>query len=471
MAKNRDLARAALDELLGLADLPLSTADRVTIAGADPVLPTRYRIGTAAAGILAATGVAASELWKLRKGRTQAVSVDVPAAAVSLRSSRYMSIAGREADRDFAPLMRFYPARDGRWVFLHANFPNLRDAALRVLGLPADRIEDRDAVAAAIAGWDGGALETALHEGGACGAFVRTHAEWDRHPHAQAIAHLPAVEITRIGDARPRPLPEGDRPLAGVRVLDLTRVIAGPTCARTLAEHGADVLKITRVGLADSGDLDLDTGIGKLSARLDLRQREEHARLVELARSADVFSQSYRPGTLAARGFGPEALAELRPGIVYVTLSAWGHTGPWQHRRGYDTVVQAASGMAEASGGATGPKHLPVSALDYVGGNLMAFGAMVALARRATEGGSWLVRVSLATTARWILNRGVLARDEFAGAPDDLPAAAIDRLSSEMDTPLGRMRFLSPVVGMSETPAHWARPAVPLGYHQAAWPA
>jgi crotonobetainyl-CoA:carnitine CoA-transferase CaiB-like acyl-CoA transferase len=248
-------------------------------------------------------------------------------------------------------------------------------------------------------------------------------------------------------------------------------VIAGPTCARTLAEHGADVLKITRAGLADSGDLDLDTGIGKLSAHLDLRRQDEHARLVQLARSADVFSQSYRPGTLAARGFGPEALAELRPGIVCVTLSAWGHAGPWRHRRGYDTVVQAATGMAEASGDASGPKHLPVSALDYVGGNLMAFGAMVALARRATEGGSWLVRVSLATTARWILQRGVLAREAYQGAPADLPESAIQRLCSEMETPLGRMRFLSPVVGMSETPAHWSRPAVPLGYHSAAWPA
>jgi crotonobetainyl-CoA:carnitine CoA-transferase CaiB-like acyl-CoA transferase len=411
MANDRDSAAWALDELLALAGLPSSMADLVTITGADPVLPTRYRIGTAAAGILAATGVAASELWRLRTGRTQTVSVDVPAAAISLRSSRYMQIAGREANREFAPLMRFYPARDGRWVFLHANFPNLRDAALRVLGLPPDSTEDPKAVAAAVAQWDGEALETALHEGGACGAFVRTHAEWDSLPHAAAIADLPAVEITRIGDAPPQPLGSGDRPLAGLRVL------------------------------------------------------------VQLARSADVFSQSYRPGTLAARGFGPEALAELRPGIVCVTLSAWGHAGPWRHRRGYDTVVQAATGMAEASGDASGPKHLPVSALDYVGGNLMAFGAMVALARRATEGGSWLVRVSLATTARWILQRGVLAREAYQGAPADLPESAIQRLCSEMETPLGRMRFLSPVVGMSETPAHWSRPAVPLGYHSAAWPA
>jgi crotonobetainyl-CoA:carnitine CoA-transferase CaiB-like acyl-CoA transferase len=466
MAQQHAPAYAALQELLAFGGLPQGAADRVELVGDDPVLPTRYRIGTAGAAILAATGIAASELWRLRTGRTQSVHVDVPAAAISLRSGRYMRIAGQAPDREFAPLMRFYPARDGRWVFLHTNFPNLRDAALRILGAP----DDRDAVAAAIAQWEGEALETALHEGGACGSYVRTHAEWDRHPHAAAIARLPAVEIIRIGDAPPQPLPRGDRPLAGVRVLDLTRVIAGPTCARTLPEHGADVLKITRAGLADSGQLDLDTGIGKLSARLDLREREQHAKLIELARSADVFSQSYRPGTLAARGFDPEALAELRPGIVYVTLSAWSHAGPWRNRRGYDTIVQAATGMAEASSDAHGPKHLPVSAIDYVGGNLMAFGAMVALARRATEGGSWLVRASLAQTGRWIVQRGVLPPEAYRDAPEDLPADTIERLCTEVDAPDGRIRYLAPIVRMSETPPHWARPPVPLGYHAAAWP-
>ena len=467
MANARGPADAALDELLDLAALPRGLADGVALTGEDPVLPTRYRIGTAGAAILAATGIAASELWHLKTGRRQRVSVDVPAAAISLRSSRYMDIANQEAEREFAPLMKFYPARDGRWVFLHTNFPNLRDQALRILGVP----DDFAAVSKAIAGWDGEAFETAMHEGGACGSFVRTHDEWARHPHAIAISALPAVEIIKIGDAPPRPLPAGDRPLSGVRVLDLTRVIAGPTAARTMAEHGADVLKITRAGLADSGQLDLDTGIGKLSARLDLRQKDQHARLRELASTADVFSQSYRPGTLAGRGFGPEELAELRPGMIYVTLSAWGHEGPWKARRGYDTIVQAATGLADASRDATGPKHLPVSAIDYVGGNLMAYGAMVALHRRATEGGSWLVRASLATTGRWIVDRGVLPREAYQHAPADLPAEAIAPLCTEVDFPGGRIRYLAPIVRMSETPARWDRPPVPLGYHPAAWPA
>jgi crotonobetainyl-CoA:carnitine CoA-transferase CaiB-like acyl-CoA transferase len=349
---------------------------------------------------------------------------------------------------------------------LHTNFANLRDAAARVLGTKVDR----DAVTKAIAGWDAEALETALHENGACGAFARTHAEWAAHPQAAAIRDLPAVEIIQIGDAQAQPLPKGPRPLSGVRALDLTRVIAGPTCARTLAEHGADVLKITRADLPHSGELDLETGIGKLSAHLDLRDPAQAETLRGLIRTADVFSQSYRPGALAARGFSPESVAALRPGIVCVTLSAWSHAGPWRNRRGYDTIVQTATGMAHASAVDGKPQHLPVSAIDYVSGNLMAFGAMVALARRATIGGSWLVRVSLATTGRWIVDRGTFAPDAIAGLAADLPDAEIAGLCTEVDAPDGRIRYLAPIVQMSETPTRWDRPPAPLGYHAAVWP-
>ena len=460
-------SHAALDELIALADLPPGTAAHARITGSEPVLPTRYRVGTAGAAALAATGLAAAELWRLRTGRQQTIEVPMRPTTISLRSGRYMRINGNPPGRVWDPLSGFYPTRDGRWVMLHTNFENLRDAAARVLGTPVDR----DAVTKAVAGWDAEALETALHENGACGAFARTHAEWAAHPHAGAIRDLPVVEIIRIGDAPPQPLPTGPRPLSGVRALDLTRVIAGPTCARTLAEHGADVLKITRADLPDSGDLDLETGIGKLSAHLDLRDPAQADTLRGLIRTADVFSQSYRPGALAARGFSAEAVAALRPGIVCVTLSAWSHAGPWRNRRGYDTIVQTSTGMADASGVDGKPQHLPVSAIDYVSGNLMAFGAMVALARRATIGGSWLARVSLATTGRWIVDRGTFTPEQLAGLAADLPDAEIAALCTEVDAPDGRIRYLAPIVRMSETPPRWDRPPVPLGYHQAAWPA
>jgi len=453
---------AALREVLEAAHFR-STA-MPEIRGADPVVRTRYRVGTAGAAALGALGLAAAQLWQLRGGRAQRVAVDLRAAAASLRSARYLRINGKPPPF-WDPLSGFYPVRDG-WVSVHCNFANHRAAALGVLGTG----EDRAAAEQASRAWDGLALEDAIHAAGGCAGFVRSEAEWARHPHAQAVARQPLLAIERIGDAPPGPLPPAARPLGGVRVLDLTRVLAGPTCARSLAEHGADVLKISAAHLADSGLVELDTGIGKLSARLDLRAPADLARLRALAREADVFSQSYRPGALAARGFSPQALAELRPGIVCVSLSAWGGTGPWRDRRGFDSIVQTVSGMALASGEGGKPQLLPVSAIDYVSGYLMAFGAMVALARRAEVGGSWLVRVALARVGKWIVDRGVLPDETWRGVPEDLSPEALAPLLGEMDAPDGRVRFLRPVLQLSETPPYWSRPPVPLGHDPAEWP-
>jgi CoA transferase family III len=307
--------------------------------------------------------------------------------------------------------------------------------------------------------------------------MVRSMAEWTQHPQAAAIASLPLLEIVKIGDAPPEKLPEGNRPLSGIRVLDLTRVLAGPTCARTLAEHGADVLKITAPHIAARDDQEYDTGHGKLSARLDLRQPQDLARLKDLVREGDVFSQGYRPGTLAARGLAPEQLAALRPGIVYVSLCAFSHAGPWASRRGFDTVVQNVSGITTRQGqvfpgsepGA--PLFYPVSAIDYLTGYLMAFGAMVALARRAREGGSWLVRISLAQTGRWLVGRGEVPESELKNVPPEFTTEELARWSIESQAPAGTLRHLKPTVQLSETPPHWARPSVPLGYNEPAWPA
>jgi crotonobetainyl-CoA:carnitine CoA-transferase CaiB-like acyl-CoA transferase len=457
------MPKAALRELLALGNL----TGEAQFAGADPLLHTPYRVGTAGAAALAAVGLAASELWHLRCGRRQAVSVDLRAAAASLRSGMYLRIDGKPPPPLSDPMSGFYPVRDGCWVSIHCNFANHRAAALGVLGTA----EDRPAAEQASRAWHGLALEDAIHAAAGCAGFVRSETAWARHPHAQAVALQPLLEIERIGSAPPEPLPAAARPLAGVRVLDLTRVLAGPTCARSLAEHGADVLKVSATHLPDSGLVELDTGIGKLSARLDLRTRDGLERLRALAREADVFSQSYRPGALAARGFSPQALAALRPGIVCVSLSAWGGTGPWRDRRGFDSIVQSVSGMALASGEGGKPQLLPVSAIDYVSGYLMAFGTIVALARRAEVGGSWLVRVALARIGKWIVDRGVLPDADWRNVPDEYPPEELAPLFGEMDAPDGRVRFLRPVLELSETPPHWSRPPAPLGHHPAEWPA
>jgi len=379
---------------------------------------------------------------------------------------------GARVPTDRASVMGVYPARNGRWSYLHCNFPNHREAALGVLGVP----EDRAAVRHAVAGWDALELEEAIIAARGAGGMVRSAAEWAQHPQAAAIAALPLFEIAKIGDSPPEKLPDGDRPLAGIRVLDLTRVLAGPTCARTLAEHGADVLKITAPHLPNLGYQEYDTGHGKLSAHLDLRRPADLATLRALVREADVFSQGYRPGALGGRGLSPEDLARLRPGIVYVSLSAFGHQGPWASRRGFDTVVQTVSGITARQGelfpGAEpGPQFYPVSAIDYLTGYLMAFGAMVALARRAREGGSWLVRISLAQTGRWLCGRGEVPASALKDVPKEFSPEELETWSIETETPVGRLRHLAPVVHLSETPPSWARPSVPLGYHEPVWPA
>ena len=449
------MPQAALRELLALGKLE----GEATFTGADPVLHTPFRVGTAGAAALAATGLAAADLWALRTGRRQQVAVDLRTAAASLRSGAYLRIDGKPPPAPWDPMSGYYPVRDARWVSIHCNFLNHREAALRVLGTG----EDRAKAEAASMGWDGLELEEAIHAAGGCAGLARTAEEWLAHPHAVAVATQPLLEIVKIGDAPPQPMPKGDRPLAGIRVLDLTRVLAGPTCARTLAEHGADVLKITAAHLPDSGAIELDTGLGKLAAHLDLRTQEGAETLQKLLGGADVFSQSYRPGALAARGFSPEEAARLRPGIVCVSLNAWGQSGPWRARRGFDSIVQTVSGMAYASGDPAKPKLMPCSAIDYVSGYLMAYGAMVALSRRAREGGSWLVRVALVRVGKWIVDRGTV--DGSSAQAPEAEGLVMDTLS-----PAGHITHLKPVVQMSETPARWARPPVPLGHNRAEWP-
>ena len=388
-------------------------------------------------------------------------------AAIEFRSERYMRVADKPPGSPWDKIAGVYRTGDERWVRLHTNFPHHRDGILKLLGCAYER----EAVQAALMKWQGETLETTAAEAGLATAMMRSPAEWAAHPQGQAVARLPVIEITRIGEAPARALPkDAERPLSGVRVLDLTRVIAGPVCGRTLAAHGADVMRITAPHLPALPLLDIDTGRGKLSASLDLRAAEERERLATLLRDAHVFVQGYRPGGIAGFGFSPEACADIRPGIVAVSLSAYGHEGPWAARHGFDSLVQTASGInhAEAeAAGVKGPKELPAQALDHATGYLMAFGAMMALARKAREGGSWHVRVSLAQTGHWFKGLG-----RVAGGFDckDPKADDVADLLDTMDTPFGQLTFVRHAALLSETPARWARPPVKLGTHAPVWP-
>jgi crotonobetainyl-CoA:carnitine CoA-transferase CaiB-like acyl-CoA transferase len=456
-----------LADLWTLAGGDLAALNAVTLTGQEPQLPSSFRVAAAAQASIAAAGLAAAQLWKLRSGQPQDVAVDMRHAVVECRSERYLRVDGKPPGPTWDAIAGIYKTRDQRFVRLHTNFPHHRAAVCKVLNCRPER----DDVQAALMQWDGEVFETAAYAGGCVVAMMRSYPEWSALPHAKALAALPLISIDKIGEAAPRPWPVGDRPLAGLRVLDLSRVIAGPVAGRTLAVHGADVLLISGPDLPAIPWLTIDTGRGKLTSFVELKNEQGRDVLRDLLAQADIFSQGYRPRALAALGFSPEDAARISPGIVYVSLSAYGHAGPWAERRGFDSLVQTATGFNHAEGqaaGVDGPKELPAQMLDHATGYLMAFGAMMAPARQSRQGGSWHVRVSLAQTGRWLWNLGRVA-DGFK--TEDLKGETVERFIEEIPSGFGPLRSVKHSAVLSKTPAFWGRPAMPLGSHPPQWPA
>src|SRR5882757_3524558 len=308
-----------------------SALDALTRTGDEPQLPSSFRDAAAAQVSVAATGLAAAEIWKSRSGQIQPVAVDMRHAMVECRSERYLRVDDKPPPPAWDAIAGVYRTRDQRFVRLHTNFRHHRDAVCKVLNCRAER----DDVQAALMQWDGEAFETAAYAGGCVVAMMRSYEEWSDLPHAKALAALPPISIEKIGEAAPKPWPAGNRPLAGLRVLDLSRVIAGPVAGRTLAVHGADVLLIAGPDLPAIPWLTIDTGRGKLSSFVELKSEQGRDHLRDLLAQADIFSQGYRPRAIASLGFSPEEAARINPGVVSVSLSAYGHAGSWAERRGF----------------------------------------------------------------------------------------------------------------------------------------
>jgi crotonobetainyl-CoA:carnitine CoA-transferase CaiB-like acyl-CoA transferase len=459
------VAHEALAALWRHAALPDEALANVALPGGDPVLASSFRVATALQAAIGGASLVAAQIGHERGGPVQTVSVSA-GDAVRESACRF-TLDGRTLD----PWDRFsglYRCGDGRWVRVHTNFAHHRDAALALLGLSAEGAT-RDDVTAALRDWTATAFEQAAADRGGVVAAVRSLQEWQAHPQSLAVSALPVVEFERVGDAaagHPQPLKPGDRPLAGLRVLDLTRILAGPVAGRTLAAYGADVLLVNGPHLPNIEAI-AETSRGKRSAFVDLREGAGRETLRDLVRGADVVIQGYRPGALAGRGFGAEAMAQLRPGLVVVSLSAYGRTGPWSGRRGFDSLVQSATGMnlqeAEAFG-ADAPRALPLQALDYGAGFLMAFGAGAALRRQWREGGSWQVHVSLAGVAHWLRGLGKVQARADAAWPDF--AEVMETSSSGF----GELAAVRHAARWSHTPPGWDLPSMPPGSHPPAWP-
>lgn len=463
-AKTR-LASAVAGILDGLG-LPLEDpAGTLRFTGDDPVVPSSFRIGTAAAVALAASATMAAALHRLRGGPPQTVEVDLAHAVTECRSERYLRVDGGPAPELWDPLAGIYACGDGGFVRLHTNFPHHRDGILRLLSCAPDR----EAVAAAMLAWPAAGFEAAATAAGLPVAAMRSFPEWDATEQGRATARQPLIGLRRAGAAGHRRLPIGSRPLSGIRVVEMTRIIAGPVCGRALAGHGAEVLRLIGPSVPTITALDMDTGHGKRSAWIDLADPAGCDRLHELLATADVFVQSYRPGSLDRHGFGPDETLARHPHLVYASLSAYGPEGPWATRRGFDSLVQTATGFNHAEArafGAQEPRALPAQILDHASGHLLALGVMAALARRMAEGGAWRVDVSLARVGHWLRSLGPVPDGVTAA---DRAAEAAPGFLEEVSSGYGRLSRVRPAARLSKTPIRFSLPSSPYGADEAAW--
>jgi hypothetical protein len=430
-------ARAATAQVWATLGGEPAELDRLEIVGPAETLPSRHAVTTAGAAAVGASLLAAT---------STPVQLDTRGLAVALTSERYLRIDGRSPGSAFAPLSAFHRTADG-WIRLHGNYPWHRDAALGVLGVAAE-----DEAAGAIATWPAVELETALHAAGGVGAAVRTAAQW----RAAAGEPPPLVETADLAPAPPRP---ARRP----RVLDLTRVIAGPVGTRTLAAHGADVLRLDPPQRPELPGMAWEALPGKRSAVLDLRT--SGAVLEELLAGADVVVSGYRPGALDRFGLSPEALAQRHPGLVVVTLSAWGRRGAWAGRRGFDSLVQAACGIAVEEGPAVSPGALPCQLLDHATGYLVAAAALLALRRQRTEGGTPHTRLALIATAAWL--QGLARSVDAAGVEPIDPSPYLVEVPSRAVV----LTLARPPGTVGGRPLTWPKPAPAYGAAVASWAA
>jgi crotonobetainyl-CoA:carnitine CoA-transferase CaiB-like acyl-CoA transferase len=462
---------APLDELLSSVGLSRAlSGGTVSFTGEDPIVSSAHRLGACIGIPLMANAVAAAALHRLRGGPAQDLQLDLRQAVHSINPSAFWTptLNGEHAPHplvlDNPFLVVPYRSADGRWVLATGVYPRLAAMWCRFLDVPPDMGK----VAAAIADWNGFELEEAASAAGLPVTVVRTPGEWLVHPQGALLATQPVVSLERIGDAPVRDLGPAQRPFDGIRVLSFTHAVAGPTVGRTLAEQGADVLCATRPNDYEHDFIYDEANVGSRSAYLDLDGEIGQERLAELLPNADIVVNNHRSGALERHGLEPRELAQRHPGLVHVSVTCYGSDGPWARRGGFDMNGSAASGLMTVEGSPAEPK-LPVTGLinDYITGYMGAIGATAALAKRATEGGSWHVTVNLTRTAMWCGSLG-LVDPTLAGTDDE--HSLREPAAYDAWTPLGEVHMLAPPVRFSHTSPSWPDPIlVPRGSGRVEW--
>ncbi len=469
-------SQQALDMILRAIGMQESRyGGKVTIKGKDPILASRHRFGEVMAAAQAAFGMALGEIWQLRGGKPQDVTTSVKNAVHQHHGIAFMRQNGRRLPfTDYgsatgvdSPLSgEFYPTRDGRFVKMEFYYPRLRDAVYKVLKCaPTQR-----AVEAAVMQWDAEALEKAIREESGAIGVVRTAEEWLAHPVGRRLAAKPIVQVEKIGESDPIPLPKrGKTPLEDIRVLDCTHVIGGPITARTLAEFGADVLHLAKPNYPDHLNWRLETDIGKRSTYCDFNEEEDTREFFRLLQDADVFTCSYL--NLDQKGISPRRLATSRPGIIAHELRCFDFEGEWANFRGFDMMAVTVSGYVDAEGAVDAPlMPLQVIFADYLAAYAGAAGIAAALHRRAIEGGSYQVKVSLTRMCMWAHEFGLLDHRALDGtkrfadiiAEKNLPLATID-------SPFGEITYLPSLIEMPDIKPGFVRGPQPLGSSPMAW--
>jgi hypothetical protein len=455
--------REFLGEIWGALGGNAGDIERVELIG-EGDWPSVFAVSDLAAACVAGVGAATAELIDARFGGAPRVSVSRRLSSLWFGYS--LRPMGWTMPSPWDPIAGDYPTADG-WIRLHTNAPHHRDAALAVLDVPASK-ED---VARAVSAWKGEALETAVVERGGCAAQMRSVHAWREHPQGESVAAESLVarritdDVSGVNEARSAWSPTAQRPLQGLRVLDLTRVLAGPVATRALAGFGADVLRIDSPTW-DEPAVVPDVTLGKRCARLDLRDAAGRARLHDLLRQADVLVHGYRADALERLGLGVETRRDIRPGLIDVCLDAYGWTGPWRNRRGFDSLVQMSSGIADAGMRQLGkprPTPLPVQALDHGAGYLMAAAVIRGLTQREVTRRGFEARVSLARTAE------LLIRGPAGGTDTSLAAEEGDWAPAMEQSPFGTSQRLRAPVSLGATVMHWDRPAAALGSSPPEW--
>jgi crotonobetainyl-CoA:carnitine CoA-transferase CaiB-like acyl-CoA transferase len=465
-AHDQDVLARGLQGLLDLLGIGFDDAGAtLAFTGSEPVFKSRLRIATAMAIPIAAEALGVAALWRLRTGRRQSIEVDLRVAGAAVNSTYYIRQSGYSIGYGFAitdPLTGFFRAGDGRWVRTLGSRPVLRDLMLDLLGC-ANTVP---AITRAIGQWTAQELEDAANSRGTVCTLIRSEEEWRAHPQGQALAQQPVIALRRVADSPIEPLGPGDRPLSGVRVIEMTHILAGPGASRALAAQGAEVIRISSPIASDPHYMIVDTGFGKKTAFLDLNTPEDVARFKELIAGSDVFINSQRPGSLDARGLSSEELRRVRPGLITLGIDCYGD-GPWFGRRGFDPNAQSACGIAieEASFDAPRP---PTSNLlaDFLCSYLGAAAVVAALYRRATVGGSYEARVSLTGAAMWVQGLGRFDAERIVAIPPGMPE--MNNIQT-MHSPFGLLHYLPPIAQFSETKGYWSSPPLPLGACPAAW--